>query len=136
MHHTRLRFTRQTQNISTTFVQRRPNDFDVGLTLYKCYTIFLCLLEDMSGLNLHEIEARQRYILLNYLYSAPRNKLLNSIRDIIAPGVQNSSELPQLDLLDIINIVLKGSNDITVDENVKTLHYYILRVGAFRDSST
>ena len=119
MHHTRLRFSRQTQNISTTFVQHRPNDFDVGLTLYKCYTIFLCLLEDMSGLNLHEIEARQRYILLKYLYSAPRNKLLNSIRDIIALGVQNSSELPQLDLLDFVNIVLKGLNDITVDENVK-----------------
>ena len=34
----------QTQNICTTFVQRRPNVFDVGPTLYKCYTNVLCLL--------------------------------------------------------------------------------------------
>ena len=27
-----------------TFVQRRPNVFDVGPTLYKCYTNVLCLL--------------------------------------------------------------------------------------------
>ena len=34
----------QTQNICITFVQRRPNVFDVGPTLYKCYTNVLCLL--------------------------------------------------------------------------------------------
>ena len=28
-----------------TFVQRRPNVFDVGPTLYKCYTNVLCLLD-------------------------------------------------------------------------------------------
>ena len=27
----------------TTFVQRRPNVFDVGPTLYNCYTNFVCL---------------------------------------------------------------------------------------------
>ena len=36
--------TQQTQNISITFVQRRPNVFDAGPTLYKCYTNVLCLL--------------------------------------------------------------------------------------------
>ena len=36
--------SQQTQNICITFVQRRPNVFDFGPTLYKCYTIFLCLL--------------------------------------------------------------------------------------------
>ena len=36
--------TQQTQNIYVTFVQRRPNVFDVGQTLYKCYTNVLCLL--------------------------------------------------------------------------------------------
>ena len=36
--------TQQTQNIGITFVQRRPNVFDVGPTLYKCYTNVLCLL--------------------------------------------------------------------------------------------
>ena len=36
--------TQQTQNICITFVQRRPKVFDVGLTLYKCYTNVLCSL--------------------------------------------------------------------------------------------
>ena len=36
--------TQQTQNICITFVQRRPNVFDVGPTLFKCYTNVLCLL--------------------------------------------------------------------------------------------
>ena len=36
--------TQQTQTICRTFVQRRPNVFDVGPTLYKCYTNVLCLL--------------------------------------------------------------------------------------------
>ena len=36
--------TQQTQNICITFVQRRPNVFDVGPTLYKCYTQDMCLL--------------------------------------------------------------------------------------------
>ena len=36
--------TQQTQNICITFVQRRPNVFDVGPTLYKCHTNVLCLL--------------------------------------------------------------------------------------------
>ena len=35
----------QTQNIFLTFIQRRPNVFDVGPTLYKCYKMFcVCLL--------------------------------------------------------------------------------------------
>ena len=38
------RYTQQTQNICITFVQCRPNVFDVGPTLYKCYTNVLCLL--------------------------------------------------------------------------------------------
>ena len=33
-----------TLNICIIFVQRRPNVFDVGPTLYKCYTNVLCLL--------------------------------------------------------------------------------------------
>ena len=32
------------QHICLTFVQRRPNVFDVGPTLYKCYTNALCML--------------------------------------------------------------------------------------------
>ena len=34
----------QTQTFCITFVQRRPNVFDVGPTLYKCYTNVVCLL--------------------------------------------------------------------------------------------
>ena len=36
--------SQQTQHICITFMQRRPDVFDVGPTLYKCYTIFLCLM--------------------------------------------------------------------------------------------
>ena len=34
--------SQQTQNICITFIQRRTNVFDVGPTLYKCYTNVLC----------------------------------------------------------------------------------------------
>ena len=34
----------QTQNLSITFIQPRPNVFDVGPTLHKCYTNVVCLL--------------------------------------------------------------------------------------------
>ena len=33
----------KTKNICKTFVQRQPNVFDAGPTLYKCYTNVLCL---------------------------------------------------------------------------------------------
>ena len=36
--------TQYTLNISITFIQRRPNLFDVGPTLIKCHTNVLCLL--------------------------------------------------------------------------------------------
>ena len=36
--------SQQTQNICITCIQRRPNVFDVGTTLYKWYTNVLCLL--------------------------------------------------------------------------------------------
>ena len=36
--------TQQTQNICIICVQRWPNIFDVGPTLYKCYTNVLCVL--------------------------------------------------------------------------------------------
>ena len=35
--------SQKTQNVCITFIQRRPNVFDVGPTLYKCYTNVLCL---------------------------------------------------------------------------------------------
>ena len=38
------RGTQHTQNICITCMQRRPNVFDVGPTLYKCYINILCLL--------------------------------------------------------------------------------------------
>ena len=36
--------TRQTGNICIPFIQRRPNVYDAGPTLYKCYTNVSCLL--------------------------------------------------------------------------------------------
>ena len=45
---------KQTQNICITFEQRRPNVFDVGPALYKCYTNVLCLLGNtLSACELH-----------------------------------------------------------------------------------
>ena len=41
---------RQTQNICITFVQRRTNVFDVGPTMYKCYTNVLGSLGVLAGL--------------------------------------------------------------------------------------
>ena len=43
--------TQQAQNICITFVQRRPNVFDVGPTLYKCYTNVLWLLGSLTQLH-------------------------------------------------------------------------------------
>ena len=38
-------FAKQTKTYTCiTFIQRRPNVFDAGPTLYKCYTDGLCLL--------------------------------------------------------------------------------------------
>ena len=41
------------QNICITFLQRRPNVFDAGTTLYKCYTNVLCLLGYDNETTLH-----------------------------------------------------------------------------------
>ena len=41
--------TQQTQNICKTFIQCRPNVFNVGPALYKCYTNVLCLGVDVTS---------------------------------------------------------------------------------------
>ena len=46
----------QTQNICKTFVQRLPNIFDVGQTLYKCYTNVLYLLEQLITFARNQIQ--------------------------------------------------------------------------------
>ena len=40
--------TRETKKTCITFIQCRPNVYDVGPTLYKCYTNVLCLLRRRS----------------------------------------------------------------------------------------
>ena len=83
------------------------------------------------------METPQHYILCP-LYSAPRNKLLKAIRDIIAPGVHHSI-LPHLDPLLFVNIVLKGCNDVKADENVnifKAFQHFIIESGRFKWSNT
>ena len=42
-------------NICITFIQRRPNVFDVGPTLYKCYANVLCLLWMRSYIFRHSL---------------------------------------------------------------------------------
>ena len=48
-YHQRCYNVEQTRNIFITFVQRRPSVFDVGPTLYKCYTNVSCLLASFRG---------------------------------------------------------------------------------------
>ena len=66
--------THQTQKMCITSVQRRPNVFDVGHTLYKCYINVLYLLGyhhtlshtvtcDYHGLSLDVLEYQNCYIL-------------------------------------------------------------------------
>ena len=44
--------SQQTQNFCKTFVQRWPNVFDVGPTLYKCYTnVCVCWVGDNNNFN-------------------------------------------------------------------------------------
>ena len=80
-----------------------------------------------------KIETTQHYILNCPLYSAPRNKLLKSIRYIIAPGV-HPSILSHIEPLSFVNIVLIGCNDGRVDENVhifKSFQHFIIESGHF-----
>ena len=60
--------TQQTQNIFITFVQRRPNVFDVGPALCKCYKNVLCLLGSVQMwlMTLHTLYHSQ-YLQLNLL---------------------------------------------------------------------
>ena len=44
------------QNICRPFVQRRPNVFDVGPTLYKCYTTVLCLLRTTEYVDVPHVD--------------------------------------------------------------------------------
>ena len=47
-----------------TFVQRRPNVFNVGPTLYKCYTNVLCLL--CIGLVFYDLCVMMAVVLVSY----------------------------------------------------------------------
>ena len=49
--------TQLTQNICITFIQHRPNVFDFGPTLYKCYTNVLCLLSTCRHTIAYRVQA-------------------------------------------------------------------------------
>ena len=71
-------------------------------------------------------------------YPSARNKLLKTIRDIIAPGVHHSI-LPHIDPILFVSIVLKGCNDVKADENVnifKAFQNFIIESGRFKWSNT
>ena len=88
-HHLKLELltnkSQQTQRICITFIQRRPNVFDVGPTLYKCYTNVLCLLgcPPSSDLNIN---------ICKYLCSNLTN-IFSHLNLWVAVG-ENSNELP------------------------------------------
>ena len=61
-----LKGTQQIQNICITFIQRRPNVFDVGPTLYKCYANVLRLLDIDQDLR-HVDQSRPKlWVLIEY----------------------------------------------------------------------
>ena len=64
-----LHRSQQTQNTRINFVQRQPNVFDVGPTLYKCYTNLLFLFQTCRIL-------RDRAMMWNSLGTQPRTILL------------------------------------------------------------
>ena len=70
----------QIQNICITFVQRRPNVFDVGPTLKKCHTNVICLLGGVNDLQfvIHYVYNRcyphqQRALFHNHYTSSQKN---------------------------------------------------------------
>ena len=71
-------YSQQTQNICKTFVQRWPNVFDVGRTLYKCYTNVLCLLGQRrrrwAALNQHLVD-----VVLAGCVDKHQNRIINSL---------------------------------------------------------
>ena len=63
--------TKQTLNICITFIQRRPNVFDAGPTLYKCHANVLCLL-GMPSQSLASLSAgRDEALLGDHLQETP-----------------------------------------------------------------
>ena len=59
--------SQQTQNFCITFIQRRPNVFDVGPTLYKRHTHVLCLMENQSLAASHEGVCHHNKARINYI---------------------------------------------------------------------
>ena len=69
MVHLSVMNSQQTQTICITFIQWRPNVFDVGPTLYKCYTNGLCLLGWLLGRDIVNVAVMTHII---YIYWEPR----------------------------------------------------------------
>ena len=80
---------KQTQNICIPFVQQRSNVFDIGQTLYTCYTNVLCLL----GVYVCHVFSMIRLISWNeaQLHCASQNMtLLQYTHDVEHYGLQLS----------------------------------------------
>ena len=81
--------SQQTQNILITFIQCWSNVFDVGPTLYKCYTNVLCLLEYAVSIGHTRITETLRWTwTLSDLSSTPYGRHVNhplSVRWQISP---------------------------------------------------
>ena len=56
------------KQIVLTFVQRRPNIFDAGLTLYECSTNILCLLGCLLFINTDAAPDFRVFIYTVYIY--------------------------------------------------------------------
>ena len=70
--------TQQTQNICITFIQRRPNVFEVGPTLYNCYTNVLGLRARLHTARGIDFSVRRRLTGLQTIIAASLRSSINT----------------------------------------------------------
>ena len=78
-----------TQNICLTFVQCRPSVYDVGPTLYKCYTNVLCLRLRLRWADIVQIVYKCIVCIRKTTYRRS-NKLMSNFLDQIMRGIHQS----------------------------------------------
>ena len=109
-------WSQQTQNIFITFIQRRPNVFDVGPTLYKCYTYVLCIVGSHQNKSLTT--------LINFTRKMTSTEAVVDWRDLMTLTAAAVVEWGDLILNDRKYLVSSGTfgnfgSECLSDENVK-----------------
>ena len=116
--------SKQTQNICITFIQRRPNVFDVGPTLYECYTNVLCLLGCVCQHLQHEFSHFLWLMIILPILTCPKWHFCDSLIPSFTDGHANylSSTIHQTETL--TNIPVN-----TITRQTRTLPKCLVNVG-------